>query len=498
MRHHYISCAVVVAIIAVTVDSFHSAGAYAQVAVDKPHIVYINADDLGVMDVGFNNKAYHTPNIDKLCAQGMLFTQAYAPAANCAPSRACVFSGQYGPRHGVYTVSSSERGDVRHRKLIPIENTRDLNPTILTMAEALRQGGYKTIHLGKWHLGDDPAQQGFDINVGGNRAGAPGKNYFKPAKIKNLKKYGRQYEPGTHTADVFADQAIKFIDKNKNGDQPLFIHMAYYLIHTPWTPVPGMVEKYEQRGETKATYASMIEKMDQSIGKIMAGIDAAGLRDNTLVLFTSDNGGISYASPQKPHRSGKGSYFEGGIREPLLVRWPGKVKPGSSCDVPVCGIDFFPTFLEAAGLPVPENKVLDGVSLVPLLTGAGSIPDRPLFWHFPVYLEAYSGVLDDSHDPLFRTRPGSALRFGKWKFHEYFEDGRLELYDLENDPGERRNIAASNPEKTEELERMMNDWREELNAPVPTQTNPQYDGKAEAAAGEKERSKEQERQGVTG
>jgi arylsulfatase A-like enzyme len=366
------------------------------------------------------------------------------------------------------------------------------------MADALQQGGYKTIHLGKWHLGDDPAQQGFDINVGGSRAGAPGKHYFKPTRIKNLKKYARQYAAGTHTADVFADEAIKFINNHKDDEQPLFIHMAYYLIHTPWTPVPGMVEKYEQRGERKATYASMIEKMDESIGKIMAGIDAAGLRDNTLVLFTSDNGAIADISPQKPHRSGKGSYFEGGIREPLVVRWPGKVKPGSSCDVPVCGIDFFPTFLDAAGFPVPENKALDGVSLVPLLTESGSLPDRALFWHFPVYLESYAGVQDDSHDPLFRTRPGSALRFGKWKFHEYFEDGRLELYDLENDPGERSNIAASHPEKTAELKQMMNKWRAELNAPVPTQPNPEYDAEAEAAAIEEENSKQKQPQGITG
>ena len=354
----------------------------------RPNIVYINADDLGVMDVGFNNPIYNTPNIDQLRKEGMLFTDAYAPAANCAPSRACVMSGQYGPRHGVYTVSNSDRGSAKHRKLIPIKNTKHLDPKILTIAGALKQNGYKTIHLGKWHLGEDPTQQGFDINVGGSTSGGPPKSYALPVKSGPLLKFNDKYPKKTHTADVLADQAVKFINENKDGDKPLFIHMAYFLIHTPFVPVKGMVEKYEERGKKKATYASMIEKMDESIGKLLKGLDDAGLRDNTLVLFTSDNGAHSDVSPQKPHRSGKGSYFEGGIREPMVVRWPGRVKAGSTCDVPVCGIDFFPTFLEAAAIPVPEGKVLDGVSLVPLLTQSGTIQDRALFWHFPIYLQA--------------------------------------------------------------------------------------------------------------
>ena len=442
------------------------------VGAERPNIIYINADDLGVMDVGYNNELYHTPNIDKLRAEGMLFTEAYAPAANCAPSRACVMSGQYTPRHGVYTVSNSDRGPAKHRKLVPIENTKHLNLEMLTIAGAFKQNGYKTIHLGKWHLGEDPTQQGFDINVGGSTAGGPSKSYHMPAKGP-LAKYNNQYPKGTHLSEVLADQAVKFINDNKDSDQPFFLHMAPFLIHTPFVPVKEMVGKYEDRGKKKAIYASMIEKMDESIGTVLAGLDAAGLRDNTMVLFTSDNGAHSDVSPQKPHRSGKGSYFEGGIREPLVVRWPGKVKPGSSCDVPVCGIDFFPTFLEAAGLPVPEGKVLDGVSMVPLLTESGSIPDRALFWHFPIYLQAYSKN-DDSHDPIFRTRPGTALRSGKWKFHEYFEDGRLELYDLEKDPGERNNIAADHPEITARLHRVMKEWRKKLNAPVPTELNRKY------------------------
>jgi arylsulfatase A-like enzyme len=440
--------------------------------VAKPNIIYINADDLGVMDVGFNNPKYRTPHIDRLRADGMLFTEAYAPAANCAPSRACVFSGQYGPRHGVYTVGTSERGHAAARKLIPVKNTQHLAPEMVTLAEALKAGGYESIHLGKWHLGENPTEQGFDINIGGDTAGSPKGGYFLPVKGR-VADYNGQYPEGTHIADVFADRAVRFIRENKSG--PFFMHMAYYLIHTPIQAVPGMVEKYGDPKDRRAAYASMVEKMDESIGRILAELDAQGLRDSTLVLFCSDNGAHSDISSQKPHRSGKGSYFEGGIREPLVMRWPGRVEPGSSCDIPVMGIDFFPTFLEAAGIPVPPGKVLDGVSLVPLMTQSGTIPERTLFWHFPVYLQAYAGEADDSHDPLFRTRPGSALRQGKWKFHEYFEDGRLELYDLESDPGERNNLAAQNPEKTAELHRVMKQWREALKAPVPTGLNPEFD-----------------------
>lgn len=444
-------------------------------ATKRPHIIYINADDLGVMDVGFNNDLYKTPHIDKLRTEGMLLTNAYAPASNCAPSRACVMSGQYSPRHGVFTVANSDRGPASKRKLIPIENTKHLAPSVLTIAGALQNAGYKTIHLGKWHLGEDPTKQGFDLNVAGSTSGGPGKGYYLPVKKGIMAQFNDQYPKKTHFADVLADQATKFIQKNKNGDQPFFIHLAPFLIHTPFVPVKGMVEKYQDRGKKKATYASMIEKMDDCIGKVVAEIDAAGLRENTLILFCSDNGAHNNVSTQAPYRSGKGSYFEGGIREPLVVRWPGKIAPGSSCDVPVCGIDFFPTFLEAASLPVPDGKVLDGLSLMPLLTQSGPIKERILFWHFPIYLQAYSKE-DDSHDLAFRTRPGSALRSGKWKFHEYFEDGRFELYDLEKDLGERNNIADQHPEVVAKLKKELYHWRAKLKAPVPTKLNPKYKG----------------------
>jgi arylsulfatase A-like enzyme len=424
------------------------------------------------MDVGFNSERYLTPNIDRLRAEGMLFTDAYAPAANCAPSRACVFSGQVGPRHGVYTVGSSERGKAQDRKLIPVKNTNHLAPGMLTLAEALKAGGYRTIHLGKWHLGDDPLEQGFDENVGGDSAGSPYGGYFAPFGKGAMKPLDDLYPKGTHRVDIFADRAVRFLRQNKA--KPFFMHMAFYSVHTGIAPVPGLVEKYKGKAGVHAAYASMVEKMDQGIGKILDELAALGLKENTLVVLCSDNGGIRKFSQQDPYRSGKGSYFEGGVRVPLVVRWPGHIAAGSTCSVPVSGIDFFPTFLEAGGLAVPEGKVLDGLSLMPLLTQAGPLPDRALFWHFPVYLQKYAGAADDSHDPKFRTRPGCAMRMGKWKLHEYFEDGRLELYDLDADLGERNNLASAHPEKAGELHRLMLRWREAVGAPVPTELNPKY------------------------
>jgi arylsulfatase A-like enzyme len=355
------------------------------------------------------------------------------------------------------------------------------------MAGALQAGGYKTIHLGKCHVGNDPLQQGIDINIGGDKSGSPAGGYFVPFKKGSMARYDKQYPKGTHRSEIFADEAISFL--KEYGQQPFFMHMAYYLVHTPIQKVPGLVEKYEGIEGLNAPYASMVEKMDESIGRILAELETQGLTENTLVLFCSDNGGICKISKQTPYRSGKGSYFEGGIREPLVVRWPGKVAANSTCTVPVIGTDFYPTFLEASGLPIPEGKILDGTSLMPLLTQTGSIDDRTLYWHFPIYLQAYAGVADDSHDPLFRTRPGSALRQGKWKLHEYFEEGRLELYDLETDTGERTNMASSHPEKTAELHALLKAWRVEMKAPIPTELNPKYDPTAKPAKKKKGRKK---------
>ena len=306
----------------------------------SPNIIYFNADDLGVMDVGYQGDRYLTPNIDRLRASGMLFTEAYAPAANCAPSRACVMSGQYGARHGVFTVGNSERGPVASRKLVPVKNVQFLKPDNLLIPMALKQAGYETIHLGKWHVGKDPLSQGFDVNIGGDKSGSPAGGYFAPFKSGSMKRFNDEYPAGTHRVDIYADQAIRYLRKDRNS--PFFMHMAFYSVHTPLAPVPEFMAGSEREG-INDTYASMIAKMDEGIGKILDEVDALGLSDTTLIVFSSDNGGVRKFSSQEPYRSGKGSYFEGGIRVPLVISWGEQIEAGSTCAVPVCGIDLFPT-----------------------------------------------------------------------------------------------------------------------------------------------------------
>jgi len=405
-----------------------------------PSVLHIVADDLGVMDVGFmGDDRYTTPNIDRLASQGMIFTGGYAPAANCAPSRACVLTGEQTTRHGVYTVSSSERGKAATRKIIPTPNTVHVADEFQLLPEVFKQKGYTTIQIGKWHIGKDPATQGVDINIAGNQRGGPG-TYFSPYRVPGLE----DAPEGEYLTDRLTTEAIHILEAHK--DQKFFLYLPFFTVHTPIQGRPDLVKKYEGRDDVNAEYAAMVECLDENMGRLMKALDELGLSDNTLVVFTSDNGGIRRFSKQDPYRAGKGSYYEGGVRVPFTVRWPGKIPAGTKSEVPVTGLDFYPTYLEILGMEL-ENKKLDGVSLMPLLTGKGTLADRPLFWHFPIYLQAYDPETDDGRDPLFRTRPGSTMRYGKWKLHEYFEDGAYELYDLSEDIGETRNLAGSQPEK---------------------------------------------------
>jgi len=446
----------------------------------RPNILYINADDLGIMDVGYNTPSFQTPHIDTLASEGMLFTNAYAPAANCAPSRAAVHSGQWSPRHGVYTVKSSARGEDAFRKIIPTTNTFFLPDEVYTMAEALKDGGYQTIHLGKYHIGRNPLDDGFDVNVGGDHTGGPQDGYYSPWDAGAMKSWSDTVEPGTHRIDIYVREAIRFMDAHR--DQPMFIHFSPYMVHTPLTAVPEYVDAY---GDTSlnATYASMVEKLDEAVGRLMTALDELNLSENTLIVFSSDNGGIAAFHTQFPFRAGKGSYYEGGVRVPLIMRWPGKIAPGRVSDLPVNSLDFYPTFMEVT--QIKEPKGLDGKSLIPLMTGKAPSNASTQFWHFPIYLQAYDEILDDGRDPLFRTRPGSTLRVGNWKLHEYFEDNALELYDLENDPDERNDLSRTKPELTAQLYQQLLDWRERIKAPIPTQPNPDYDEDVEQAALEK-------------
>lgn len=437
----------------------------------KPNIVYINIDDLGWADLEFQGSAYYeTPHIDKLAGQGMVFTNAYAPAANCAPSRACCMTGQYTPRHGVYTVQSSARGDAKDRKLIPTENTLFIEEDNHTIADALQAAGYATCTVGKWHLSEDPRNNGFDINIAGGPWGSPSRGgYHSPYHYPNC----AREKKGEYLTGRLTDEAIQFVRAHRDG--PFFLYFPHYAVHSPLQPKKAAKAKYARKEKTKAhdnpAYAAMVESVDESIGRLMDTLDELGLAENTLVLFTSDNGGVYRFSKQWPLRAGKGSYYEGGIRVPFIMRWPGSIQPGATCDAPVSGIDFFPTLLDVTGARKPEGKVLDGLSLAPLMSQTGTFPERPLFWHFPIYLQRGN---EETRDPKFRTRPGSVVRLGDWKLHEYFEDGGLELYNLRTDLGEKNNRVNDYPDKVQELHALLKNWRNELNAPIPSERNPEY------------------------
>jgi arylsulfatase A-like enzyme len=417
----------------------------------RPNILFILIDDMGWRDVGFmGSKFYLTPNIDRLASQGMVFTRAYANGPNCAPTRACLMSGQYTPRHGVYTVGTSERGQASRRKLIPIKNTTTLDPKFVTLAESLKSAGYVTAMMGKWHLGGDaetcPEAQGFDVNVGGTAAGNPS-SYFSPYHNPKLPDGPK----GEYLTDRLTDEAIKFIDAQAKAQadagaapRPFFLYLPEYAVHTPLQAKADKTEKYKSRpadgGQQNATYAAMIESTDDGIGRILARLDDLKLAENTLVIFFSDNGGVGGITSNAPLRGAKGMLYEGGIREPMIVRWPGKVKPGSKCGQAVIGIDFYPTFLEVAGAPAPAGQVLDGVSIVSLMTESGPPEPRAIFWHFPCYLE---GATPSG----WRTTPAGAVQMGDWKLIEFFEDSHVELYNLADDIGETKDLAAAMPDK---------------------------------------------------
>lgn len=438
----------------------------------KPNVIYINVDDLGWMDtVTYGSTFYETPNIDQLAKSGMKFTRGYAAAANCAPSRACLISGQNTPRHGIYTVGNSDRGNAKTRKIIPIENKEILADSVVTMAEMFKKEGYVTGTFGKWHLGKDPKTQGFDVNKGGANQGSPGGGgYFSPYNLPSLE----NGPDGENLTDRLTQESIKFITENK--DKPFFVYLPFYAVHTRLETTEELEKKYSKKGGDKqqnnAVYAGMIETVDKNIGILMAALKELHLK-NTLIVFTSDNGGIRDISSQQPLRAGKGSYYEGGIRVPFIVSWKGEIVPNTISNTPISNLDFYPTFMDILGAKIP-GKVLDGQSILPVLKGKKG-NERDLFFHFPIYLQAYNQKTDDGRDPLFRTRPGSVIIEGNWKLHQYFEDNALELYNLETDLGERYNLAKANPEKANALLQKLTKWREETKAPVPTKHNPEYD-----------------------
>jgi arylsulfatase A-like enzyme len=439
----------------------------------RPNIVIILADDLGWADLAcYGSRYYETPHLDRLAAQGMRFTSACTCGPNCAPTRAALMTGQYGPRTGVYTVGSGARGQARFRKLVPVANVTNLPLDKITVAQALKARGYATGMFGKWHLGNGPAYH-------------PARRGFDEAIVS----MGRHFDfvtrpkvavgPGAYLADFLTDRALAFIEKHR--DRPFFLYLPHFAVHTPLQAKKEYIARFKGKkggaGHHNPTYAAMLFSVDESVGRVLAALDRLKLAGDTLVIFSSDNGGVGgYAAAgvkgarditnNAPLRGGKGMLYEGGVRVPWLVRWPGVVKPGTTCAEPIASIDLFPTLLEVAGATPRPGQVLDGVSLVPLLRSAGKGPLRreALYWHFPGYLEAgRAGVERGS----WRTTPAGAIRAGDWKLVEFFEDGRVELYNLKDDPGEKHDLARKMPERARDLHRKLRAWRDAVGAPMP-------------------------------
>ncbi len=454
-------------------------------AADRPNIVFFLVDDLGQRDIGcYGSTFYETPNVDRLAREGARFTDAYAACPVCSPTRAAVQTGRWPQRTGITDyIGAPMKPELwkRNTKLLPAPYDDRLAHEEITMAEMLKGAGYATFFAGKWHMGPEgwwPENQGYDHNLGGVDKGGPygrGK-YFVPYDNPRLP----DGPPGEHLPDRLSTETVKFIEASK--DKPFFAFFSFYSVHTPLQSRPDLEKKYEEKRarlglEVKwgledprqvrlvqelPVYAGMVEAMDLAVGKVLAKLDELGLAKNTLVIFTSDNGGLSTSegSPTSnlPLRGGKGWLYEGGIREPLVVRWPAVVKAGTVIDTPVCSPDYFATAMEVAGGKTTSK--VDGVSLLPLFKG-GSLPERALYWHYPHYGNQGGA-------------PGAAVREGDWKLIEWYEDGRRELFNVREDLGEKTDLAAAHADKVAALAAKLETWRKDVGARMPI-ANPTFD-----------------------
>ena len=448
-----------------------------------PNILFIYLDDFGWKDTSYmGSDFFETPHLDKLASEGMIFTNAYAGAANCAPSRACLLSGQYSPRHRIFNVGTRPRGDARFRKLEHIPGVDVLDPKIRTWAQQIKGIGYSTASIGKWHLSDDPIPYGFDVNIGGTKSGSPPRGYYPP----HPRAPGLSNAPDNeYLTDRLSDEAVNFIRKNK--ERPWLLYLTHFAVHTPLNAKKELVAKYRSKPKGRlhdhVEMATMIQSVDDGVGKIVAALEELKIADNTVILFSSDNGGYGPATDMAPLKGYKGTYYEGGIRVPFFVKWPGSVKAGGRTSEPITGVDVYPTLCAMAGAELPEGQPGDGRNLVPLLKGeVAALGERALFWHFPSYLQSYRGLASEQRDVLFRTRPCSVVRKGDWKLHQYFEDGSVELYNLREDIGESKNLATRESEKAAQLLAALEQWRSRTGAPVPSALNPEFDREAETRA----------------
>ena len=466
----------------------------------NPNIILILIDDMGWRDLScYGSEFYETPIIDSLSTSGLRFTDAYAACPVCSPTRASLLTGRYPSTIGVTNfIDPSGHGHPKAGRLIEVPYFRELPRTERTLARSLHDSGYATWHVGKWHLGGRasyPEHHGFDVNVGGSEAGAPyGGGYFSPWTLPGLT--DADVPEGTYLTDYLTDRAVDLIRSAEDSPQPFFLNMWYYSVHSPIEAKPEKIEKYRKKAramgidavdpfvegglypserqsadrirrrtiQSDPAYAAMIESLDENVGRILQAVRETGKEKDTIVIFTSDNGGLSSAetSPtcNAPLSEGKGWRYEGGTREPLIVKWPGVVEPGTVTSEPVTSPDLFPTILDAAGLPLEPGAHCDGHSFADLLRGRPWNRPEPLYWHYPHY-----GNQGDT--------PGSSIRDGEWKLLEFFEDGHFELYNLADDLSEERDLSEAHPDKVAELAGKLHAWEERVMArrPVP---NPDY------------------------
>ena len=460
---------------------------------ESPNFLFILADDLGYMDVGFNNPRtfYETPHLNRLASSGMVFTDFYAACQVCSPTRASILSGKHPARMATTNFFSGKR----EGKFLPATFETEMARDEVTIAEALKEKGYRTFFAGKWHLGAKghfPTDQGFDINKGGGANGLP-RSYFSPYKnVENLPP-GPQ---GEFLTNRLADEAIEFLESNQQGSDPFLLYLSFYSVHTPLQAPAHLIEKYKAKAtrlgltnakesfdigrerqifpnskeprkvrirQDHATYAAMVESLDTAVGRVLNRLDELALKDETVVFFMSDNGGLStsegHPTSNLPLRGGKGWMYEGGIREPVVIRWPGVTPPGTRCTSPAVSMDFYPTILEIANFDRKGDQHVDGVSLVPVLKNPFAKFDRgPIFFHYPHYSNQ-GGV------------PTSAVREGDLKLIQDLEDGEFELYNLKEDIAEHNNLGQLESARVKELEALLNDWRKEVKA-RPLRKNP--------------------------
>ena len=464
----------------------------------KPNIVFILADDYGWRDTAcYGSSFYETPNLDALARGGLRFTNAYATCPVCSPSRASLLTGKYPARVGITNyIDWNGKAHPSHGLLWDAPYRKGLPDGETTLADALRHGGYQTWHVGKWHLGETghlPQNHGFDVNIGGSHLGHPHKGYFAPWHLPEMPQ--EAIPDGTYLTDYLTDCAVRLL-KERDPSRPFFLNLWHYAVHTPIQAPEPLVEKYREKArrmrldvvnplvegepfpchhkrnsrvarrviQSDPAYAALVENLDANVGRILQALDEIGLADDTLVVYTSDNGGLATAEGaptcNHPLAEGKGWMYDGGIREPLIARWPGRIAPGTTSDAVTTGTDLFPTFLAAAGLPPLPEQHVDGVSLMPVLAGRENEYSRgPVYWHFPHYGNQ-GGT------------PAAAIRDGDWKLIRFFEDERRALYNLATDISEAFDCAAAHPGIVERLDALLDRWLADVGAMLPGSGNP--------------------------